>query len=62
MPARDAFHNAVRNALIKDGWTITEDPYVIQYLDVTLFADLGADIVLAFQPPEVRRHTEFAVA
>jgi hypothetical protein len=22
MPAKDAFHNAVKNALIKDGWII----------------------------------------
>jgi hypothetical protein len=34
-------HDAVKNALIKDGWTITADPYVIAYEDVTLFADLG---------------------
>lgn len=25
--ARDKIHNAVKNALIKDGWTITHDPY-----------------------------------
>lgn len=24
--AKDLYHNAVRNALIKDGWTITHDP------------------------------------
>jgi hypothetical protein len=26
MPAKDTYHNAVENALIKDGWTITHDP------------------------------------
>ncbi len=26
MPARDIYHNHVRNALIKDGWVITDDP------------------------------------
>jgi hypothetical protein len=26
MPARDIYHNAAKNALIKDGWTITHDP------------------------------------
>lgn len=29
MPARDIFHDAVKKALIKDGWTITHDPYKI---------------------------------
>ena len=40
-------HDAVKNALIKDGWTITAAPYVIAYEDVTLFADLGAERPLA---------------
>jgi hypothetical protein len=26
MPARDLYHDAVKNALVKDGWTITHDP------------------------------------
>ncbi len=26
MPARDIHHDAVRNALVKDGWAITHDP------------------------------------
>jgi hypothetical protein len=30
MPAKDFFHNAVRTALIKDGWTITDDPLKIE--------------------------------
>lgn len=30
MPARDAFHDAVRHALEKDGWTITHDPFPIR--------------------------------
>jgi hypothetical protein len=25
MPAKDLYHEAVKNALIKDGWTITAD-------------------------------------
>ncbi len=36
MPAPDQIHNAVKNALLKDGWTITDDPYLIQYEDATL--------------------------
>ncbi|MDY6804258.1 MAG: element excision factor XisH family protein [Cyanobacteriota bacterium] len=30
MPARDVFHNAVRVALEKDGWAITNDPLFIE--------------------------------
>lgn len=41
--ARDIIHDAVKNALIKDGWTITADPYVIEYEELTLFADLAAE-------------------
>ncbi|WP_442940536.1 element excision factor XisH family protein [Nostoc sp.] len=26
MPARDIYYNNVKNALIKDKWTITHDP------------------------------------
>ena len=26
MPAKDIYHDTVKNALIKDGWTITHDP------------------------------------
>ncbi len=28
MPARDIYHDTVRNALEKDGWTITHDPVI----------------------------------
>ncbi len=27
MPAQDLYHNIVKNALLKDGWTITHDPF-----------------------------------
>jgi hypothetical protein len=43
----DAIHNAVKNALVKDGWTITADPYTFRYEEVILFADLGAERPLA---------------
>jgi hypothetical protein len=33
--------------LIKDGWTITADPYTIIYEGLTMFADLAADRSLA---------------
>jgi hypothetical protein len=47
MPKLDLIHDAVKNALIKDGWTITADPYTIQYEEVKLFADLAADRPIA---------------
>ena len=27
MPARDYYHNVVKKAIQKDGWTITNDPF-----------------------------------
>jgi hypothetical protein len=45
--ARDLIHNAVRNALVKDGWTITADPYKIKTPDFRLEADLAADRPIA---------------
>ncbi|MET0113843.1 MULTISPECIES: element excision factor XisH family protein [Limnospira] len=44
MPAKDIYHDAVKNALIKDGWTITFDPYFIKYAEVKLMADLAGKI------------------
>ena len=48
MPARDIYHNTVRNALLKDGWTITHDPYRIKLTrGKNLFVDLGAERLIA---------------
>jgi hypothetical protein len=47
MPAKDIYHNAVKNALVKDGWTITADPYSIKYEDAELYADLAAEKPIA---------------
>ncbi|MFM8925198.1 MAG: element excision factor XisH family protein, partial [Microcystis panniformis] len=43
MPAKDLYHEAVKNALIKDGWTITADPYPIEYEDAELYPDLAIE-------------------
>jgi hypothetical protein len=43
MPARDTIHDAVKNALMKDGWTIVADPYLLRYEDKSLVADLRAE-------------------
>ena len=47
MPAKDIYHDHIKNALIKDGWTITNDPYVIQWGRKDLFVDLGAEKLIA---------------
>jgi hypothetical protein len=47
MPAKDIYHETVRNALIKDGWTITHDPLRIRLArGKNLFVDLGAERLL----------------
>lgn len=43
MALRDAIHNRVKQALLKDGWEITDDPYVIAYGERFLFVDLAAE-------------------
>lgn len=47
MPARDLTHQAVKNALEKEGWTITHDPLFIRFAQVEMFVDLGAERVIA---------------
>lgn len=46
MPARDTHHDAVREALRKDGWTITHDPLRVLWQGKALFMDLGAERIL----------------
>ncbi|PIE00670.1 MAG: fatty-acid oxidation protein subunit alpha [Thiothrix nivea] len=47
MPVHDFFHQAVKNALIKDGWTITHDPLTVLFGNINLHIDLGAERLLA---------------
>lgn len=47
MPAKDIYHDAVKNALIKDGWTITDDPLILSIGKKDLFIDLGAERLIA---------------
>lgn len=49
MPARDTFHDAVKEALAKDGWTITHDPYTLSYGTTNVYTDLGAERSIAAQ-------------
>lgn len=45
--ARDVVHQAVKNALIKDEWLITHDPYRLIYGSINVAADLGAEKLIA---------------
>lgn len=56
MSKRDKHHDKVKQALIREGWTITHDPYLFQ-TDPKLATDLGAERLLAAE----RRHERIAV-
>ncbi|MEM9219843.1 MAG: XisH family protein [Cyanobacteria bacterium P01_F01_bin.150] len=45
--ARDVIHDQVKNALVKDGWMITNDPYTLTYEEIEVYADLAAERTLA---------------
>lgn len=48
-PARDTYHDSVKQALIKDGWTITDDPLHLRWGLKDMYVDLGASKLLAAQ-------------
>ncbi|QTA81478.1 XisH protein domain-conaining protein [Desulfonema limicola] len=52
MPAKDIYHNHVKSALIKDGWTITHDPLAMKWGTKDMYADLGAEKILAAEKKE----------
>jgi len=43
MPAKDIFHNVVKKALVKQGWTITDDPLTLRTGGLNLYVDMGAE-------------------
>lgn len=47
MPARDICHDAVKAALEKDGWSITDDPLRFTIGIRSVYVDLGAERLLA---------------
>lgn len=47
MAARDKYHEQVKNALVNDGWRVTDDPFAVEYADAHLEADLGAEKLFA---------------
>ena len=52
MPAKDRYHDAVKTALIRDGWTITHDPLTLRWGKKDMFVDLGAEKLLAAEKDE----------
>jgi hypothetical protein len=47
--AKDIYHNIVREALQKDGWIITHDPFVLLAGGVRMEIDIAAEQVFAAQ-------------
>ena len=47
MAQRDMYHEQVKHALTKDGWTITHDPFTLQHRRKNLYADLGAEHLIS---------------
>jgi hypothetical protein len=49
MAAKDFYHDKLKNALIKDGWLITHDPYIIDIPEMRprQEIDLGAEKIIA---------------
>ena len=57
MPAKDVYHDTVCIALMKDGWTITDDPLILKIGERSTFIDLGAEKLIAAE----RDHEKIAV-
>jgi hypothetical protein len=47
MSARDKYHDAVKHALVQEGWTITHDPYRLTIGRRRGYIDLGAEMPIA---------------
>ncbi|MGB5967782.1 MAG: element excision factor XisH family protein [Spirulinaceae cyanobacterium] len=45
--AKDLFHDVVKEALIAEKWQVTHDPFPVDYGDVQMQIDLGAEYLLA---------------
>lgn len=54
MAARDVYHQAVKAALIKDQWLITNDPFLLQVGGIDMYVDLGAEQLLAAEKEQQR--------
>jgi hypothetical protein len=52
--AKDKIHTPFKEALIQDGWLITDDPLYIKVGNLTVFIDLGAEPVLFAEKEDER--------
>lgn len=52
MSAKDLYHQTVKQALVKAGWTITHDPFPLRWAKRNLFVDLGAEELIAAEQKE----------
>lgn len=50
--AKDTYHNLVKEALIAEGWTITDDPYYIK--DTKWEIDLGAEKLIGAEKDKTK--------
>jgi hypothetical protein len=42
MPRYDLYHEPVKRALVKDGWSITDDPFTLEYKELRVLADIAS--------------------
>jgi hypothetical protein len=49
MSAKDTYHAEVKAALVKDGWTVTHDPYTLAFGPTDVFVDFAAERLLAVE-------------
>jgi XisH protein len=47
VPAKDIFHNAVRHALEKEEWIVTDDPLFLRFGGVDMYIDLAAEQLMS---------------
>ena len=47
MSARDVFHGAVKRALVKERWRVTDDPLELEWDGVKVKVDLAAERLIA---------------
>jgi len=47
MAARDIYYDDVCRALVKDGWTITADPFRLRWGKKDYYVDIGAERLVA---------------
>jgi hypothetical protein len=44
---KDIYHETVKEALIKDGWSVTHDPFLIRFEEDRAYIDLAAERTIA---------------